>query len=89
MVLIVSSYVPDVTDLLSNSFWYKNTQFIVIVNSNYHNFVCYFATNAIISMKNYFQALYLIFYLQKKVCKTQRPNYVINQSTVIFIIYSM
>ena len=56
MVLIVSSYVPDMTDLRSDSLWYKNTQFIVIVNNNYHNFVFYFAANAIISIADYFQA---------------------------------
>ena len=31
-----------------------------------YNFACFFATNAFISVKDYFQALYLRFYLQKK-----------------------
>ena len=53
-------------DLLSDSFYYEITQFVAMVNSNYHNSVCYFATNAIITMKDYFQALHLRFFSQKK-----------------------
>ena len=65
-MLIVPSYVSDMADLLRNSFYYKITQFVAVVNSNYHNPASYFAANVIISMKDYFQALHLIFYLQKK-----------------------
>ena len=54
------------TDLLSESFYYEIAQFIANVISNYRNSVCYFTTNAIMSMTDYFQALSLIFCLQKK-----------------------
>ena len=83
-MLLVPRYIPDIPDLLSDAFYYKIPQFVAIVNSNYHNSVFYFTTN-IISMKDYFQALHLIFYFQKKEI-LKDPKLISNLPMVIFMI---
>ena len=70
-MLMLPSYVPDMTETLSAFFYYEITEFVAIVNSNYHNSVCYVATNTIIRMIDCIQTLHLIFYLQNKLYKTQ------------------